>query len=136
MLQSLRYEDMNFRSNAIVESYPDTFDWIFKALEISVWDRFDTWLRSGSGIYWIHGKPGSGKSTLMKFIATHSRTEEELSLWSKDQDCLKLSFYFWLAGTNPMQRNIKGLLCSLLSRLPCLLYCVREKCLQERKSVS
>ncbi|KAI0126414.1 hypothetical protein BJ170DRAFT_733728 [Xylariales sp. AK1849] len=32
------------------------------------WDNFLHWLESGEHVYWIGGKPGSGKSTLMKYI--------------------------------------------------------------------
>jgi hypothetical protein len=31
------------------------------------WDDFGEWLRSGSSVYWISGKPGSGKTTLVKY---------------------------------------------------------------------
>ncbi|KAF5237752.1 hypothetical protein FANTH_10627 [Fusarium anthophilum] len=30
------------------------------------WDDLNTWLQSSSGLYWLSGKAGSGKSTLMK----------------------------------------------------------------------
>lgn len=31
-------------------------------------DSIAEWLESGSGVYWISGKAGSGKSTLMKHL--------------------------------------------------------------------
>ena len=71
---------------------------------------FTDWLGSESGIFWISGKPGSGKSTLMKFIATNPATREHIAAWRSDVHIL--SHYFWKAGV-PMERSMKGLLLSL-----------------------
>lgn len=38
------------------------------------WNDFVAWLEEGDGLYWIAGKAGSGKSTLMKYIASHPST--------------------------------------------------------------
>ncbi|KAI1022170.1 hypothetical protein LB504_007299 [Fusarium proliferatum] len=48
------------------------------------WDSFVDWLKSDLPVYWITGKPGSGKSTLMKFIISDSRTPAALKEWNKD----------------------------------------------------
>ncbi|KAF3761730.1 hypothetical protein M406DRAFT_74669, partial [Cryphonectria parasitica EP155] len=78
------------------------------------WDSFSNWLRSTDNMYWIIGKPGSGKTTFMKYIMGHKKTREYLSIWSPEP--LIISHYFWRPGT-AMQQNIKGLLCSLLYQL-------------------
>ncbi|CAG7557391.1 unnamed protein product [Fusarium equiseti] len=72
--------------------------------------EFTKWLGSESKMFWISGKPGSGKSTLMKFIATNSAIPENMAAWRSDVHIL--SHYFWKAG-HPMERNLKGLLLSL-----------------------
>lgn len=71
---------------------------------------FLNWLRSENGIFYCSGKAGSGKSTLMKFLALERRTREELSFWSRTQEkTLILShFFFWSSGT-PLQRSLEGL---------------------------
>ncbi|KAG6358210.1 hypothetical protein INS49_014094 [Diaporthe citri] len=73
-------------------------------------EAFLTWLRTGDGIFYCSGKAGSGKSTLMKFLAHESRTRDELSFWSQSQGTsLILShFFFWNSGT-PLQRSLEGL---------------------------
>ncbi|ERS98115.1 hypothetical protein HMPREF1624_04895 [Sporothrix schenckii ATCC 58251] len=76
-------------------------------------DSFTTWLESGRGIFWISGKPGSGKSTLIKFIADHPRTRELLQTQAAGKRLIVASHYFWHAGTE-MQRSFKGLLQQLL----------------------
>ncbi|KAF4453639.1 NACHT domain-containing [Fusarium albosuccineum] len=80
------------------------------------WPSFVDWLESkNQPIYWICGKPGSGKSTLMKFIASEeSSTKEHLMKWRNNAQTL--SHFFWLAGSE-MQHSIKGLLCSLIHQI-------------------
>lgn len=78
------------------------------------WDSFSNWLCSTDAIYWISGKPGSGKTTLVKYILANKRTKEYLNMWSPG--CEIASHYFWRPGS-PMQRNMEGLFCSLLYQL-------------------
>ncbi|QGI92139.1 hypothetical protein CEK26_005208 [Fusarium fujikuroi] len=75
------------------------------------WDSFTDWLLSGTPIYWISGNPGSGKSTLMKYLSEHTRTSGHLARWQRNT--VLLSHFFWKPGTQ-MQQSFKGLLCSLL----------------------
>lgn len=72
--------------------------------------QFTRWLGSESKIFWVSGKPGSGKSTLMKFIATNAVTERYLKAWRSGVRIL--SHYFWKAG-NAMEGSLKGLLLSI-----------------------
>lgn len=78
------------------------------------WDLFSNWLSSTSDIYWISGKPGSGKTTLVKYVLDNPRTMAYLNTWSPR--AMIISHYFWRPG-NLMQQNLKGLLCSLLYQL-------------------
>lgn len=78
------------------------------------WDLFTNWLMSTSKVYWISGKPGSGKTTLAKYVISDPRTTVCLDTWSPQ--ALIISHFLWRPGT-PMQQNIKGLLCSLLYQL-------------------
>ncbi|RYP07349.1 hypothetical protein DL764_002565 [Monosporascus ibericus] len=39
------------------------------------WDSFVEWLKSDNDMYWISGKAGSGKSTLVRFIMCNPRTQ-------------------------------------------------------------
>jgi hypothetical protein len=64
-LQALRFKSMTYRHETIAEAHCRTFEWIFQDRDIegNSWSKFSEWLESGSGIYWIKGKAGSGKST-------------------------------------------------------------------------
>ncbi|KAF5698534.1 hypothetical protein FMUND_15061 [Fusarium mundagurra] len=81
------------------------------SLSDAKWDSFLDWLVSDTPIYWISGNPGSGKSTLMKYLSEHPSTSEHLAKWRINT--VLLSHFFWKPGTQ-MQQSFKGLLCSLL----------------------
>ncbi|TRX88265.1 hypothetical protein FHL15_010832 [Xylaria flabelliformis] len=126
ILPSLFLEDLRYREGAIPEAYESTFKWLFESPRSDVhgqplWSDFQTWLRSSnSDVYWITGKPGSGKSTVMKFVIGHSMLQELLAQWSGPKPFLLARFYFWNAGT-PIQRTQEGLLRTLLYQ------CLRQR---------
>ncbi|KAF2728785.1 hypothetical protein EJ04DRAFT_87882 [Polyplosphaeria fusca] len=128
---------MNARSSQVAEAHQDTFKWIFgeKAriggnnsstdvlnsdifyaddYDTARWDDFVGWLQDDRPIYWINGKPGSGKSTLMRFLIHYGRTREILE---HRNPSMKISATFIWAAGSPMQRSLKGLLCALLHAL-------------------
>ncbi|KAL8798905.1 MAG: hypothetical protein Q9182_006305 [Xanthomendoza sp. 2 TL-2023] len=122
MLESLKFQEMYFRQQHIDEAFEDTFAFIFDASgeELGPWSNFVEWLRpeEEAKLYWINGKTGSGKSTLMKFICGDSRLKMHLSQ-SKHHAAsmpLVLTFFFWYAG-NVMQKTVYGLLQSLLHQI-------------------
>ncbi|KAK3369832.1 hypothetical protein B0H63DRAFT_485620 [Podospora didyma] len=76
------------------------------------WNCFPCWLESpDEKIYWIQGKPGSGKSTLVKFLISESEGWPAPKLM--DQHPLILWHFLWAAGV-PIQRSIRGILLSLV----------------------
>ncbi|KAB8346320.1 hypothetical protein FH972_023364 [Carpinus fangiana] len=64
MMKSLQVSDASAREATISETHPSTFSWVLDDADAGL----KTWLRSGTGCFWIQGKPGSGKSTLMKYL--------------------------------------------------------------------
>lgn len=83
--------------------------------------KFLDWLQHGEGVFWILGKPGSGKSTLMKFLTgVHNQNQETLLYlgpWAQPKPPRLLSFYFWLADTSNIQNSLRGFLCHILYQL-------------------
>jgi chromosomal replication initiation ATPase DnaA len=63
--------------------------------------------------FFINGKAGSGKSTLMKFICDDARTKNALKRWAGANELVTLQFFFWNLGTN-VQKSHAGLLRGLL----------------------
>lgn len=72
-------------------------------------------LREDSGIFWIRGKPGSGKSTLMKFLADDLRTLDHVRQSAAGGRKVKiLHHFFWIGHGLPEQSSYKGFLQSCL----------------------
>ena len=117
ILESLQYKRMTARYEKIVEAHAETFEWIYDEGTLSQHGEpqhhFLQWLESGDGLFWVSGKAGSGKSTLIKFITEHPKTRQALSQWASGQHLITAGFYFWHAGT-VLQKSQEGLLQSLL----------------------
>ncbi|KAF2114256.1 hypothetical protein BDV96DRAFT_647722 [Lophiotrema nucula] len=106
LLGSLKFEYMEYRHSKILEAHPQTFAWVIS-------NKFAKWLRSSEPIFWISGKPGSGKSTLMKYLVDNPETPSMLHLWNDSDRQVIASYFFWVNGTE-MQRSQEGLLRSIL----------------------
>ena len=124
VMESLKFPEIFSRQEQILDAYRTTYEWIFQSSEDlspqypSKWANFMDWLTASTGsTYWIHGKAGSGKSTLMSFIEQDDRTAHALRAWAGSTSTLLTpSFYFWETGTD-MQKSVKGLLQSLLCQI-------------------
>lgn len=115
LLKSLWFDELRRREEKIEDAHRKTFEWIFERPEhcTGSWDNFVEWLEKGDHFYWIHGKAGSGKSTLMSFLYQDCRLSASLATWSANGPVLMPRFYFWSGGTE-MERSVEGLLRSLL----------------------
>ena len=118
ILQSLKFDAMHHRRAGIAKTFEKTYEWIYlpeEELEAKrgVQVRFQEWLRTGSGIYWISGKAGSGKSTLMKFLASNVKTHSALDQWKGTGKLVTASFFFYYYGSN-LERTQIGLFKALL----------------------
>ena len=110
LINSLWFEYIPRRQAAIEYAHEKTFGWV---LDPSSPVGFDDWLQSRNGMYWIRGKAGSGKSTLMNFLLNHTRTAESLEIWAEPKKLVIASFFFWNAGPS-LQKSQEGLFRSLL----------------------
>ncbi|PMD22533.1 hypothetical protein NA56DRAFT_570112, partial [Hyaloscypha hepaticicola] len=137
ILEKLRFKNMEDRAEGIAATHANTFNWIFIDEEDSAhdyrnvpkfgtsvknevsksgdipWDNFVKWLQEDSALYWITGKPGSGKSTLMKYLHNDPRIPALLQHWSGELPLTIAGFFFWNSGTE-MQMSKLGLLQTLL----------------------
>ncbi|KAI1059290.1 hypothetical protein LB507_004111, partial [Fusarium sp. FIESC RH6] len=73
-------------------------------------DQFASWLHTSDSLFWISGKPGSGKSTFMKTIVNSKSVKMLLERWDARVEII--SHFFWKIGSKP-QNSVKGLLCTL-----------------------
>ena len=121
LLDKLWFKGINDRENSISEAHVETFGWVLKSPapdEELAYPNFASWLSSGSGLYWFSGKAGSGKSTLMKFVASHSKTRDLLSSWAGGpRNRIYLCTFFLTALGSTRQKSLRGLMRSLLYQI-------------------
>lgn len=135
-LDQLQFPGMEDREERIAQAYEKTFQWIFMDgnSQHARWSNFRDWLESDSQLYWITGKAGSGKSTLMKYVCQpdhqvsnvetppntgwrcESRCSKYLRNWAGSSQLLTATFFFWNSGVE-LQMSQRGLLFSLLYQL-------------------
>ncbi|KAK7698058.1 hypothetical protein SLS64_012936 [Diaporthe eres] len=119
IVNSLLFETINHREDAIPEAYMRTSDWIFQEPyrlldDNELWYSFPQWLHGPSDdIYWITGKPGAGKSTLVKYILADPRLKPALMKWSQQRPLIVAGYFSWNAGTG-LQKSHAGLIRTLL----------------------
>jgi hypothetical protein len=127
LLAWLNYAGMHQRRDEVDEAHKDTFRWIFEGTEdharntTSVWNwlrssgktPFVSWLRKETGLFWIYGKPGAGKTTLMKYLVGDPRLEKHAKVWAGSDKLSVSSFYFWKQGSS-IQKSLCGLYRALL----------------------
>jgi hypothetical protein len=125
LLAVLHYRGLQDRFDSTAQAHHETYEWIFSAPdEDRQWSDFTEWLRWGDSVYWITGKPGSGKSTLMKYIYSNPKTSQLLKIWRGEDMLLKAGFFFWAAGTTKQSSQeglLRGLLYTLLAQCPRLI---------------
>ena len=114
-LQALCFRVMEARHAEVAIAHDKTFEWIFED-DGSSKSQLAHWLKTGSGIFWVSGKPGSGKSTLMKFICQHGRKEKALEAWAAPKKLVTAKYFFWNSGEK-LQKSQEGLLRSLLHEI-------------------
>ena len=116
ILKWLNSRQMLWRYEEIPLAYQRTFQWIFEVPpNAEGWGDFSGYL-TGKDIdtpYFINGKAGSGKSTLIKFILNNEETEKMLRQWAGSNDLLVLGFFFWNLGTR-LQKTHIGMLRALI----------------------
>ena len=117
IIESLQFDQISERVENIAANHPSTFEWLFQdnsnAGTLKKRPTILQWLLTGHGIYWISGKAGSGKSTLMKFLHNERRTIDALRCWATNSRLVIASFFFSSVGTK-MQKSQKGLLQTFL----------------------
>jgi hypothetical protein len=111
-MSSLNFSETRSRLAEVQKAFGSTYEWIFQS-EVS----FKEWLssRAMSSMFWIKGKPGSGKSTLMKFVLQHPLTIDYLPNFDLDRWVIA-GFFFHDRGSG-VQKSILGLLCAVLYKI-------------------
>ncbi|CEI62578.1 hypothetical protein FVEN_g5114 [Fusarium venenatum] len=109
LLEYLDFEDIDSRKITIKTAYSKTCQWFLKHPDFLSWTNPEE-ISKHHGFLWIKGKPGAGKSTIMKFL--YSRAKK------KDRKCQTLtgSFFFNARGAE-LEKTVSGMYRSLLLQL-------------------
>ena len=111
-LESLNSANARRRIENVEEAFGETCEWIFDPKL-----GFQDWLK-GKDVrtrYWIQGKPGSGKSTLMKFAKDHPLTRNLLEQYHHSH-WVVAAYFFHDRGTE-VQKSISGFLREILYQI-------------------
>lgn len=143
--KSLKFPGLNQRFNGVVKGHEKSFQWLLgNTMKSDAGDRehdkdkvnsaqepeyiresrsetfsdFRQWLISepSSKLYWISGKPGAGKSTLMKSLYEDMRDINDNN--APEESRLVIHHFFWLGSSRRSRQNdIQGMYMSLLHQL-------------------
>ncbi|OAL26100.1 hypothetical protein AYO20_10234 [Fonsecaea nubica] len=111
LMEALDFTDRCIREQQLsdLDTPEKTFTWI--------WDTpFKTWLENDSSIFWIYGKPASGKSTLLNYIRKAGNTRKILNN-SHEKPWKIIHFFFDFRAGSAIGNNMEGFLRSLLRQL-------------------
>ncbi|KAI9859110.1 MAG: hypothetical protein M1813_007066 [Trichoglossum hirsutum] len=114
LLDSLRFNQIDSHQMTIKNAHARTCKWLLKRSEYLDW-LDTTKLIEHHGFLWIKGKPGTGKSTLMKFALTNA--------YKTMKGKIVISFFFNARGEGLEKSTVgtyRSLLLQLLERLPAL----------------
>jgi len=114
LMDSLSFGQIDTRQTTIKNAHADTCQWLLEQREYREW-LDPSQLVEHHGFLWIKGKPGTGKSTLMKFALN--------SIRESMKHTIAISFFFNARGDD-LQKTTAGMyrsiLLQLLERLPAL----------------
>ncbi|OBT63079.1 hypothetical protein VE03_07456 [Pseudogymnoascus sp. 23342-1-I1] len=122
VLDALCFDTIDDREENIEKAHAETFNWILSdqnhsSTEVKGTSSIAPWLaKDAKPIYWISGKAGSGKSTLMKYIWKDERTRNHLRTWAGNKPLLLAAFFFYERGKS-FQKSREGLIRSLLHQI-------------------
>jgi hypothetical protein len=152
-LESLYFDDMFARQQSIMPQSEGTYDWVLSgkpppdvnslflyytrnhAHDTELHGKLLRWLQDEQPLFWINGKAGSGKSSLMSFIESDKRTETALQMWARTRKLYTFSFFFWRPGSS-LQKSIPGLLRSILYQVTKAVPAVVSHVISNRQSLT
>ncbi|KAI0526531.1 hypothetical protein F5B22DRAFT_632999 [Xylaria bambusicola] len=105
LMDSLSFSKIDARHSNIKPAHGKTCAWLLSHPDYIGW-LAPTEYPQHHGLLWIHGKPGAGKSTLMKYIYTRAQENAGITL----------SFFFNARG-DALEKSTEGMYRSLLLQL-------------------
>ena len=104
--KGLAFDHIDGHQSSVKKNHSRTCTWILSHEEYLRW-LDEEYVDDHLGFFWIKGKPGVGKSTLMNFLVKHSH---------KDESSITVSFFFNARGDH-LERSTVGMYRSVLYQL-------------------
>ena len=106
-LDRLKFDQIDARHATIKNAHAKTCKWLLSTSQYKEW-LDDTKISDHHGFLWLKGKPGTGKSTLMKFAYANGKKIMA--------DAIVISFFFNARGGD-LEKSVLGMYRSLLFQL-------------------
>ncbi|KZL68530.1 small s protein [Colletotrichum incanum] len=112
ILGALWFSKMKDRYDDIETAHRKTYEWVFSGSEEQKGDShsFKNWVESSHSLFWVSGRAGTGKSTLMKYLTLDVRAGEAFRRWAGHHDLVMANHWFWSQGTEELHKSLRGLL--------------------------
>lgn len=107
LLGLLRFDQLDARQMTIKKAHAKTCKWLLKKADYIDWLDTDK-VKDHRGFLWIKGKPGTGKSTLMKYAFTNA--------YRTMKNTVVISFFFNARGET-LEKSTLGMFRSLVLQL-------------------
>lgn len=119
ILDALWFSRMVDRFDDIKPAHFQTFEWIYSGEKDngSSSCTFMKWMEGENGVFWVSGRAGSGKSTLMKYLAADDRTNKAFKTWSGDRILVTAHYWFWDQAQNSLQKSLDGFLRAIMHNI-------------------
>lgn len=105
--RSLRFGEIDSRHATVQDAHSETCWWLLERQEYQNWLALGK-MHAHHGFFWIKGHPGTGKSTIMKFVLRCTAQEY--------QDITFIKFFFNARG-HELEKSVLGMYRSLLFQL-------------------
>ncbi|SMQ49669.1 unnamed protein product [Zymoseptoria tritici ST99CH_1A5] len=108
LLKSLHYEQMNSRLENIRDAQRKTCEWLLGHSSFTAWTQAHT-QSDRQFLLWLSGKPGAGKSTLIKYAYAHAKRAEA-------ENEILVAFFFHARGTE-LEKSVVGMYRAVLHQI-------------------
>ncbi|KAI1331217.1 ankyrin repeat-containing domain protein [Xylariaceae sp. FL0255] len=105
LMKALSFDKIDARHSNIKPAYGKTCAWLLSHPDYIEWLNPSAFPQH-RGFLWIRGKPGAGKSTIMKYIYTGAQSRQDITI----------SFFFNARGDS-LEKSTEGMYRSLLFQL-------------------
>ncbi len=130
-IDSLSFPGYAAREGLITAEYPGTCNWVLED------GGFGAWVHSVKGIFWVKGKPGSGKSTIMKHLLDLIRREKASGL-SNVFPVYAATFFNARGSSLEFSREsfLRSSIIQILQQKPELFKCIYDHYLEFKEQLS